>query len=221
MKPIILLNFASRSRPDKFLAAVENIELKIGSKANYQILAKLDNDDASMQFMRNHSINNLTVAWGDSKSKIHAINRDIPKFSWNILVNMSDDMYFTQLGFDETIREAFENPKGSTRIYDLDQCIHFPDGNTTEIITMSILGRKYFDRFGYVYHPEYTSLWCDNEQTDVAKMLGKYKFVDKNIFEHRHPAFGKGAMDAQYKHTESYFYIDKDVYDKRKQFNFI
>jgi len=124
---------------------------------------------------------------------------------------MSDDMVFTAVGFDNIIRLAFDN---------LGQCLHFPDGNTTEIITLSILGKDFYNRFGYIYNPEYCSLWCDNEQTDVAKIVGGYKFIDKQIFEHRHPSIGKAQMDAQYYHTESFYQQDRAIYEIRKSANF-
>jgi hypothetical protein len=53
--------------------------------------------------------------------------------------------------------------------------------------TLCILGKKYYDRFGYIYHPSYKSFWCDNEFTDVANELGKQTFIDKVIIRHVHP----------------------------------
>jgi hypothetical protein len=86
---------------------------------------------------------------------------------------------------------------------------------------MSILGKTFFDRFGYIYHPNYTSLFCDDEQTSVAKILGKYKFIDNQIFIHKHPMNDNTVLfDNQYKHTESYFHIDQEVYRNRKANNF-
>lgn len=208
MKPIIIYKFASRSRPKKFLEACENIRLKSADKEHYRIVATLDNDDVSMQFMRKYQISNLDIIWGESISKIHAINRGMPNDKWHILVNMSDDMEFKTYGFDEDIRDAFDK--------DFSLCLHYPDGNQRSLITMSILGRKFYDELGYIYNPLYTSLWSDNEQTLVSIMKGKYKFIDKQIFTHNHPAFSKGVTDEQYKHTESFYWIDKDVFDMRK-----
>jgi len=85
-----------------------------------------------------------------------------------------------QKGFDNIIREEFYK--------NLDQFVHFPDGFTADrLATMSIMGREYYNRFKYIYHPDYISLWCDNEAMEVAKMLGCYTYVDKNIFQHLHP----------------------------------
>lgn len=208
---MILYNFASRSRPDKFFKAIENIHTL--SKTEHIIVAKLDVDDNAMQ-NRFEEVNRCgaVIVWGNSKNKIDAINRDIPE-GWDILVNMSDDMVFTKEGFDLDIIEAF---KGG-----YDQFIHFPDGYTDDrLCSMSIIGKDYYDRFGYVYHPDYVSLWCDNEAQDVAKELGKYKFVNKNIFIHDHPAWTGAKPDQQLIETQKYYRQDERTYRKRKDCGF-
>ena len=209
----ILFKYTTRSRPEFFKRGMDSIINNCISES-YQILVSVDTDDESMVGMEEHYKNNTKVVFckGLSTGKINAINRDMDAITdWDILVNMSDDMVFTQNGFDAHIRGAFDN---------LDQCLHFPDGNTTAIITMSILGRKFYDRFGYIYHPSYKSLFCDNEQTEVAKILGCYKFIDKSIFSHLHPAWAKAESDEQYRRTEAFWGDDEWMYKQRKARNF-
>lgn len=209
---MILYNFASRSRPDKFFKAIENINNL--SKTDHIIAAKLDIDDKSMQYTyQSFQLPNLKTYWGTSKNKIDAINRDIPD-GWDILVNMSDDMVFTKDGFDLDIIKAFDG--------DYDQFIHFPDGYTDDrLCSMSIIGKDYYDRFGYVYHPDYVSLFSDNEAQDVAKELGKYKFINKDIFKHKHPAWcSEIKADAQLTHTQKFYRQDERTYKKRKSCGF-
>ena len=55
---------------------------------------------------------------------------------------------------------------------------------------------------------------------DVAKILGKYKFVNENIFLHLHPAHGNALNDNQYRYTESFHPIDQATYLKRKAINY-
>lgn len=223
MTPHIIFKFASRSRPNKFFSTLDNIHARISDKENFTILCSLDEDDKSMT---NHFMSmkdfakyqakypNTIFKFGQSKNKISAINRDIATHEkhWDILVNVSDDMEFVVDGFDNEIRNDFKN--------NYDQCLHYPDGNHKVIITLSILGVDYYKRNNYIYNPLYTSLWSDNEQTIEAIMIGKYRFIDKQLFSHNHPAHGKGVTDEQYRHTESYYHIDKDVFDERKSNNF-
>jgi ribosomal protein L31 len=130
-----------------------------------------------------------------------------------IVVNMSDDMRFIKQGYDADIIEAFQG--------DRDQFIHFPDGHVNQVLpTMSIMDRSYHERFNYIYHPDYKSLWCDNEAMDVAQQLGRYKYIDLQIFSHEHPAWTGEPADALLMHTESFFEIDQETYQRRSKLRF-
>jgi hypothetical protein len=204
----ILYNFASRSRPDLFLRAVQSI-FQNSSSSNFDWFIKVDEDDKKVSQYLKHPFN---FQIGKSKNKVHAINRnlqDAPDF--DILVNMSDDMVFTVPGFDQIIRRYMTE----------DFLLHFPDGFANErMVTMSIMSKGYFDKFGYVYHPSYKSLFCDNEAMDVAKILGCYKYIPIQIFEHLHPAAKKAPRDEQYIKTEAFWKTDKRNYIFRKALNF-
>ena len=197
MEEHILFKLATRSRPEKARASINNI-IENCTSDNFTILVSADFDDDTMKnFSYVHS--NVTIVYGISKSKIDAINRDMdvaPKF--DILINTSDDMVFQVKGFDNIIRQDFAG--------NLDQFIHYSDGNQKEnISTMSIMGVDYYKRFNYIYHPDYKSLWCDAEATDVSVMLGKYRYMGDNkiLFKHLHPAWGLAPTDAQYQKTEA------------------
>lgn len=206
----ILYNFASRSRPVQFARGWKSIR-DLSSSDNFDILGKVDHDDPDVM---NYAFQPINLIFGKSRNKVHAINRDLDRFmcpEWDILVNMSDDMVFTVPGFDDIIRKHMTG----------DFLLHFPDGFANErMITMSIMSKGYFDKFGYVYHPSYKSLFCDNEAMDVAKILGAYKYVDQQIFEHLHPAAKKAPRDDQYRKTEAFWNVDKKNYIFRKAMNF-
>jgi hypothetical protein len=217
MNQRILFNFASRSRPDKFKKVVRNIA-GLCMSDNYEIIAKIDDDDPHRKaYVFFHP--NLTFVEGISKNKIHAINRDIPKEGWDIIVDVSDDFVFTKKGFDNVIRK-YCGP---------DDCLHFPEpfankqsrlNRNDDIIIMAVMGKQYFDRFGYIFNPAYKSLFCDNELTAVAKLMGAYKLINQQIFYHAHPQAGFGKADEQTKFTESFWNEDKKIYEERKLENF-
>lgn len=218
----ILYKYASRSRPDKFRRGLESIAQNSVSD-NYVVLATLDSDDPAIEQYRKElrecSIASQVIATvATSKNKIDAINRDLTVIQdWDILVNMSDDMVFTAQGFDEVIRLAFG---GNTDLF-----VHFSDGfQKSNISTMSIIGRKYFERDCYIYHPDYKSLWCDVEATEVAKLRGCYKYMGDNIniLTHLHVAWGKAEWDSLYERNENRTIniADKETYLARKAHNF-
>lgn len=215
----ICYNYASRQRPDKFFEGLDNI-CQLSKSQDYFIVAKLDHDDHTMNnkgvYERFGSYAELIVKWGHSKSKIDAINRgltDLPPF--DILINFSDDMRFIMAGFDEQIRSDFKK-----HFPDLDGFLHYPDQYAKDrVSTMSILGKKYFERFNYVYHEQYYSLFCDDEETEKAKLLGKYHYSPLQIFEHRHYVMGAAHKDELYRRNDSY-QADKIIYEQRKAKNF-
>jgi len=203
----ILVNFASRSRPEAFKSRI--LELQNLATNPIRIIASIDNDD---EYLEEYMMCDVTFSVGTSFSKVHAINRSVPDDDWDILVNTSDDMEFITQGWDQIIQKAMEE-----HFPDTDGFLHFPDGYTGQrLCSLSIIGRKYYDRFGYVYHPDYLSLWCDNEAKDVAELLGKYAYIDEELFKHQHPANTGKGMDEQYKKTESYNDVDNATYLNRK-----
>jgi hypothetical protein len=220
--PRLLYKFPSRSRPDKFFKALDNIH-SLSTHDNFEILATLDVDDPTMC---NPEVNariktypKVKAYYGTSTGKIHSCNRDIELANdWDIVILMSDDQVFLVKGFDTTIVEEMQK-----HFPDGDGVLHFPDSHGKfDLIVLSIMGKKYFDRFGYLYHPSYTSLYCDNEFTFVSIMLNKHIFVPKRIFDHYHPAYYMAEKDALYARNESPILYQQDNmnYVRRKERNF-
>ena len=213
---LIYYNFATRNRPQKMAEAIGTI-IDLSADKNYTIGLTIDDDDSttlnSQQLADILQSDQIKVNHGRSSSKVHAINRGMAGWSGDIVVNMSDDMRFIKQGFDADIIEAFQGKN--------DQFIHFPDGRINKLLpTMSIMGRSYYERFNYIYPPDYHSLWCDNEAMDVAQQLGRYKYIDLQIFSHEHPAWTGEPADALLMHTESFFEIDQETYQRRSKLGF-
>jgi hypothetical protein len=224
-KSKILIKFASRSRPEKCLHCLDNIYDYIEDKENYLILLSSDQDDDTMynkHFIREIKKRidkgyRINLKFGTSKSKVDAINRDIKLIKeWDIIINHSDDMLFEKHGFDNIIRSHFED-----NFPDYDGCLHYNDGFVGKrLCTMVIMGKKYYDRFGCIYDNSYKSLWCDNEQTEVAVKLKRIKYFDMILFKHYHPANVGGYIDKQLMHTQSFNDVDWKNYSERFRKNF-
>lgn len=160
---------------------------------------------------------NLSYVYGESKSKIDAVNRDIDvDGDWDIILIASDDMIPKVKGYDTIIRNKMNE------LYpDTDGVLWFNDGNQGDKLnTLCILGKKYYKRFNYIYHPDYKSLWCDNEFMDVANLLKKQTYLNEIIIRHEHPDVGFGQRDTIHIDNIKNDYIDKDVYLRRKSINF-
>lgn len=208
--------FPSRSRPEKFFAALDNI-ISMAQHTDYTIYAALDSDDHTMNTPlieeRITPYTNLVVYWGRSTSKVNAINRCVPPgASWDIGVLHSDDMEIIRLGFDLQIIQDMK-----------DGCVvHYTDGHAHgSIISWPVFGRVWYDKFGYIYHPAYQSLFCDEEMYLVAKKMGRLIESQAKIIVHNHPAWdARFTADAQLIKTQKLHPIDKIIFQRRKAAGF-
>ena len=213
----LLVKFPTRSRPDKFLEVLgKYTSMSTTGKVRYLITLDVDDELTNTQEVigKAKSMGDVTVAVGVSQGKIHACNRDMEQagggMSW-----CWHPMTWCRSKQDGT----HTSPPPLHLLPDTDGVIHFSDGHTP-LNTQCILGRKYFDRFGYIYHPAYRSLWCDNEFQQVSWTLDKSVFINETIIEHQHYTNGYGQPDALMRYTERLYDLDRRTYEKRKQMNF-
>jgi hypothetical protein len=219
----ILIKFPTRGRPEKFFNVLEKYINMADDIKNIAFVISLDNDDLTMcnkniiDKLEEYNKNiKFAYFFGESKTKMQAINADVDKVNgWDILLLASDDMIPIIKGYDSIIRNDMNN-----NFKDTDGVLWYNDGGQNDINTLCILGKKYYERFNYIYNPEYISLWCDNEFTDVSLKLKKCYRSDKIIIEHQHPAWQKSEFDELYMRNESYFNLDKQTYERRSSNNF-
>ena len=215
----IYFKYASKGRIEFFFRGLDSIVNNLSNKEDYFVQCTFDVDDKEYQnpefIERLKQYKNVSYYFGISYGKVSAINRDLPFAPpFDILVNMSNDMVFLVPGFDDIIRADM-----AASCNDLDIFLHYPDSHAGERLpTLSIMGSKYFQRTGWIYHPDFKSVYADNYEMDRAKNLGKYVFLNKTIFDHYHVAWGMAPMDEQYKESEApeQYELDRQTYYKLK-----
>lgn len=217
----ILFKYPSRGRPGRFFKSLDSIVHNIGDVDYYHVSCTLDEDDPTMNnpevVERIGSYKNVSIEWGLSESKIHAVNRSMPDRPWDILVNMSDDMIFNLYGFDVAIKTDM-----LAHFPDLDGLLHYPDQDAKQALaTMYIAGRKWWEfRDKKIYHPSYKSLWCDNEEMIVAQICGKYFYCGYQINIHLNPAYGHLERDAMFDIQQGHWPEDESNFNARRLRNF-
>lgn len=218
----ILIKFPTRGRKNKFLSVLKKYYDLCEDKNNIHFLITIDEDDVEMN--EQHTIDvlktyeNLTFIIGVSESKIHAINRDMDKINdeWSIILLASDDMIPQIKGYDNIIRN-----KMNENFSDTDGVLWFNDGfQGNRLNTLCILGKKYYERFNYIYQPDYKSCFCDNEFMDVANILKKQIYFNDVIIKHEHPDWGYGKNDLIHQKNVNNFTHDSNLYNLRKSNNF-
>lgn len=218
----ILVKFPTRSRPQKFFETLLKYQT-LRSTNKVKFLVTIDGDDVTMTNGRTIDIlkqwGNLKYEIVSSAGKIAAINSGVNEYDeeYDILVLASDDMIPQFYGWDQVIIDEMND-----HYPDTDGVLWFNDGYAgKKLNTLSIMGKKYYDRFKYIYHPSYKSLWCDNEFMDVANKLGKQTYIDRVIIKHEHPIWNSSTRnDTLNFRDQQNFTIDQENYERRKQSNF-
>ncbi len=225
----ILLKYPTRNRPIKFMNNLNAYLNKASGKHKITIVVTMDIDDSSMNnnamryFLTNKIKGDIDVifSYGNSEGKIAAINREVPTTDWDIIISTADDMEPVEQGWDEIIVQDMIH-----EFPDLNGALNFNNDPRLEakgtegfktLITLPVIGRKLYDRFGYIYHPAYKSEWCDNEQTEVFEELGVLRHIDRRPIVHRWAENQDALMQRNMQIGAS---VDREVYQHRKTINF-
>ncbi len=164
------------------------------------------------------------VAWkriffSPNKTKIEACNANMNdiEWEWDIVVLVSDDMIPQLQGYDDVIRNHM-----MSKFPDTNGILWFNDGaQGDKLNTLCVYGRTMYQTFGHIYHPEYKSLFCDTELTDLCKgdLASKCLYVPYCIIRHEHPGTGFSQnMDALYERNQRYWNEDMYTYIRRKTY---
>jgi len=218
----LLIKFPTRGRKEMFFSTLNKYHEYCNKIDNTFFLISIDADDNEMNTDEVISLlntyKNTKVVVGSSLSKIDAVNRDLNdlEYEWDVVLLASDDMIPQIKGYDDIIRDnmLFNYP-------DTDGILWFNDGfQGDRLNTLCILGREYYKRFNYIYHPDYKSCWSDNEFMVVGNLLNKQVYIDTVIIKHEHPDWGYGSPDHVHNNNVKDWHHDNNVYQTRQSNNF-
>jgi len=186
----LLIKFPTRNRPEKFKKVLQLYIDMLSGKHDVRFVITMDEDDSTMNTQEikewlNSLPINIKYNYGHSKTKIEAVNADLDGEEADVLLLASDDMFPEVQNYDDIIFQKFEE-----FFPDFDGAIKFNDGyryngsTPDELMTLCVMGWSLYKQFGYIYHPEYNSLYADNEQTQVLKNMKKYASSEICLIRH-------------------------------------
>jgi hypothetical protein len=217
----LLIKWPTRSRPKLFRDNLARYREYLCGWHRVQFVVTADLADPTMNNpeMRAHldSIPELKYRFGDSKSKIEAVNADIDLADpWDVLLLASDDMVPVVKGFDDVIDRSFR------AFYpDYNGALWFNDGLIgRRICTLSIMGRPLYDHFGYIYHPDYFSLYPDQEFTEECERMGRIRYFPNVIVAHGWESLTGNDSLHQVNTTPEVLAADKAIYERRRAAGF-
>jgi hypothetical protein len=183
----------SRQRPEMALQTKKNWMQNAIHKSSIEYILSIDNNDPTLydyNWMFSHEYD-TKIKYNNNWSAMEAINVVAPQSIGNLIVVVSDDFDCFE-GWDEYLLSHLQG--------DSDYIVKTSDGymNSDWLITLPIMDRAYYNRFGYVYHPEYKHMWSDTEMTTVGHMLGKIIDLQNSnaVFKHRHYTINEMQKDA-------------------------
>lgn len=206
----ISLLHPSRGRPHQAKKAAESWFRKAGVTINY--ILSIDDDDDS-EYVLPDCCNSLwysQIVTNKNRSAIDAINNAAKVAKGDIFVVMSDD-FEAPKDWALNILQATEGKK--------DWIVKTPDGIQKWIITLPIMDRDYYNRFGYVYYPEYQHMFCDTEMTCVADLTGRKIELDIP-FAHNHYSTGKTQKDEVNERADKTWSQGEKLFIERYKKNF-
>jgi hypothetical protein len=116
-------------------------------------------------------------------------NKAASETTGKVIITMADDFAPPQ-HWDEHLLSL--QPDGWI---DGEYVVKVDDGYVHDIFVLSILTRKRYERFGYVFYPQYESMFTDTEFGEVATRDGVVINANHLLFEHMHPDCGKRPRD--------------------------
>lgn len=152
----------------------------------------------------------ISVLKNDNKSAIEAINNAAKRTTGDILLVVSDDTDCIE-HWDALLLKALEGKS--------DCCVKTDDGLQPTLITMPVMDRIYYERHGYVYHPDYLHMFADQELTAIAMMTGKYIKLDLS-FPHLHYSTGKSPKDEVNVRNDMTWKQGQRLFDRHLENNF-
>lgn len=221
MEGRLLIKFPIRERRDSFLEAFD-LYVRL-STTHPEFLITLDQDDRAMRqqwiWDRVQSCGRpVTIIWGLPNGKIDACNRDLSEHNsnWTTVLLASDDMHPIVQGYDQIILEEM-----ARHFPENDGALWFKQPPQDRVNFVEVVGRKRYQQQGYLYNPNYYSLFADNEQTDKGLRDGWLARAPVEIIQNvSYHWGGKNREDTLYRRNNRYWKRDGEIYEQRKAAGF-
>jgi hypothetical protein len=145
------------------------------------------------------------------KCAVDGWNKSAELSTGKFLITVADD-WFPCEHWDTELLKVIPDLEG-------EYMLEVDTGGNPGLLTFSMLTRKYYRRYGYLFYPEYLGMYADNEVTDVARRDGVVVDAKHLFFEHKHPLYGHGEMDEVHKHQHrsEAFAVGEEIYMRRRK----
>lgn len=132
------------------------------------------------------------------------------------LITVADD-YFPPPHWDTELLKCIPS-LDSECVLDVDNS----DGSYP-LLPFSFLTRRYYEKLGYLFYPEYIGMLADNDFTNTARLDGVVLNARHLKFQHLHPEHGTAPIDDIYRrqHRNEAWKVGREVYKRRQKPNWM
>lgn len=204
-KPLISLCYTS-CRPS-YIKLVSEMWINKATRGDIEVVIAVDaGNDKALAAAKKVPNAKVFIQESEPFNCVKGWNLAAEKSEGELIICIADDFVPPQ-GWDQEILNVRTDPEDLAEArraagmnypswIEDSKCVWVNDGFNTTIATLSILTRKRYNQFGYVFYPGYESMFCDTEYTEKAKLDGAMIDARHLVIEHVHPAAGKRAQDA-------------------------
>lgn len=212
---LISLIHPSRGRAQKAYDTSSEWIRSAGVDVEY--LLSIDNDDPQfkMYFKNTHPFRSHYITHNDNKSVVEATNIAAKEVKGDIIIYLTDDFKpFENWGL--AVLKEFEG-ENRPLLLKVDDCLQKFE---VPVLTIPMMNRALYERLGYFWHPEYKSMFVDEDLYWTTRKLGALKYAQHLKFEHQHVSVGKAPDDETYRNSAKNWDQGKAVFAKRKALGF-
>lgn len=189
--------YPTRERPEAFQSALTLWQSNAQQNYFIEWIISVDSSDKHLKelerifeisksyFSQQQQSKNMKLIINDNHSAIEAINNGAKIATGDLLIVISDDFVCPYL-WDSKLKDQLQGKS--------DFVLKTDDEYQPTLVSLPIMDRIFYERYAYVYHPDYLHMFCDQEMTAVALMTGKY-LKSSLKFPHYHYTTGKTEKD--------------------------
>lgn len=211
---MISLIHPSRGRPEKSFNNAREWYYNSGIH-DVEIILSLDNDDPKIEeyisLYESDGQLNCQIIYNDNLSVVDATNKAAEWTKNDILLYLSDDFKsFSNWG--AAVMKELEK-ESRPLLLKVDDCLQ---KFTVPVLTIPIMNRELYEVLRYFWHPEYKSMFVDEDLYWTAHKLNAIKMCPHLKFEHQHVCVGKAPDDETYRRSSANWEQGKAVFARRK-----
>lgn len=134
----------------------------------------------------------VDIAYSEVASLVAQANKGAKHSTGDIILICSDDTDCPE-NWDKLLLQGVQEA-ADKRGVDSFFTVKCKDGIQPFLQTMQTMDRAWYEKFGYVLHPDYFHMFCDDDLTMVSHLLDRTLYVDL-LFPHLHYSVGAAIED--------------------------